>query len=106
MFQKKKLKMDKVLIWIAAFIVWIFEIQLRLIYPKKNKKHFKEVVDVNKSNRSGSLDIFGNENWTYGNYGPIEISQQHFFLVSDNRFAAMDSRVHEFVHEDDILSVI
>ncbi|MFK7773407.1 MAG: signal peptidase I [Saprospiraceae bacterium] len=73
---------------------------------QKEIKMLQEFVEVNQHKRSNSINIFGNENWTYGNYGPIEIPAQHFFLVSDNRYAAMDSRVHGFVHEDEIVNVI
>lgn len=69
-------------------------------------KTLQEFVDVIERKISSSIDIFGNENWTNGNYEPIGIPVQHFFLVSDNRFAAMDSRLHGFVHEDEIVNVI
>jgi len=48
---------------------------------------------------------FSGTNWSSNNFGPIEIPKDNYFMISDNRDNAMDSRIYGFIHKDEIVGV-
>jgi len=49
---------------------------------------------------------FIKEGWTYINYGPIKIPENHVFIMGDSRQNSEDSRLRGFTHEDDIVATV
>jgi signal peptidase I len=43
-----------------------------------------------------------NESWTMENFGPVYVPQDCYFLISDNRSNASDSRLKGFVRKNDL----
>jgi signal peptidase I len=52
-------------------------------------------------------DVFENsDNWTLENFGPVIVPESNFFLISDNRSLALDSRMRGFIKKDRIIGKV
>jgi signal peptidase I len=46
------------------------------------------------------------ENWTADSYGPVTVPPDHYFVLGDNRYMAMDSRYVGFIHKDGLVGTV
>ena len=67
----------------------------------------KRVLDTNTTYVSQAGFISNNlKKWTIDNFGPIVVPKDYYFLLSDNRSNAIDSRYRGCIYKDNIIAKI
>ena len=65
------------------------------------------VIDTSSSNIiQAQLSLSNKKKWTIDNFGPVVVPKDYYFLLSDNRSNAIDSRYRGCIHKDDIIAKV
>jgi signal peptidase I len=65
---------------------------------------YKRYSDFDKHNDEITAQF--HQPWTPGNFGPVRVPDDHYFVLGDNRYNAMDSRFIGFIPKKDVTGVV
>jgi signal peptidase I len=71
---------------------------------KQLKIPYKRYSDFDKPNDEITAQF--HQPWTPGNFGPVRVPDDHYFVLGDNRYNAMDSRFIGFIPKKDVTGVV
>lgn len=67
----------------------------------------KRVLDTSSSNIiQAQLSLSNKKKWTIDNFGPVVVPKDYYFLLSDNRSNAIDSRYRGCIHKYDVIAKV
>lgn len=71
----------------------------------KQKTNFEDFESPISGGGMYKISDFVKPEWTTSNFGPVVVPEDHFFMMSDNRDNALDSRFYGFINQDKIVGV-